>query len=448
MIQPAQRTSGVREYYFSRKQKDLDAVASQRAAAGLGPLVNLGIGAPDGMPPADAIETLCKAARTPGNHVYQNYKGLPALRQAFADWYDRYYGVRLNPQGGIQPLVGSKEGILLISLAYVNPGEKVLVPDPGYPTYTSASRLVGAEILTYDLKEENGWWPDFDALERMDLEGVKVMWVNYPNMPTGAKATPELFQKLVDFGLKHDILIVNDNPYSFILTDQPLSMLSCRGAFDCCLELNSLSKAHNMSGWRIGMVAGDPGMVGEILKVKSQMDSGMFKSLQLAAVEALGQGPEWFEALNGEYRRRREAAGRIFDALGVSYDPDIAGLFLWGKVPTVPSGEDLGEGGTPAPSGVRPFSAAAKREWTRPFPEGAGETAISSLEPFPEGDGGVRLSAGEALSEELLWGAGVFITPGCVFGKNGNDYVRISLCAPVPVLEEALGRIKEFLAKH
>lgn len=421
IIQPSERTRGVQEYYFSRKQKDLDAVNAMRASRGEDPLINLGIGAPDGMPPQAAIDALVEAATAKGNHVYQNYKGLPALRQAFADWYGRYYGVTLNPDGGIQPLIGSKEGILLISLAYVNPGEKVLVPDPGYPTYTSASKLVGAEILTYDLLPENNWWPDFEALEKMDLDGAKVMWVNYPNMPTGAKATPELYQKLVDFALKHKILIVNDNPYSFILTEKPLSIFGAEGAWDCCLELNSLSKAHNMSGWRLGMVAGAPELVAEVLKVKSQMDSGMFKALQLAAVGALEQGPEWFTALNAEYERRRAAAGRIFDALGISYNPDTAGLFLWGKVGEARPGV-----------GVSSLAGASRTEDTpRQEPKG-----------MPKG-----LTPGEELSERLLWGAGVFITPGFVFGQNGTDYVRISLCAPVPTLEKALGRVEAFLSK-
>ncbi len=396
IIKPADRTRGVQEYYFSRKQKDLDAVAAERAAAGEEPLINLGIGAPDGMPPEAAIDALVKAARTPGNHVYQNYKGLPSLRQAYADWYRRYYGVTLNPNGGIQPLVGSKEGILLISMAFINPGDKVLVPDPGYPTYTSASDLVQAEVLTYDLKEENNWWPDFDALEAMDLEGVKIMWVNYPNMPTGAKATPELYQKLVDFALRHRILLVNDNPYSFILTREPISMLAAEGAFECCLELNSLSKAHNMSGWRIGMVGGDPEIVAEVLKVKSQMDSGMFKAMQLAAIEAVSQGPEWFEQLNAEYERRRVEAGKIFDVLGVRYDKDTAGLFLWGRVPGTSSGAGM-------------------------------------------------MSLGEAVSEKILHKAGVFITPGFIFGKNGEDYIRISLCQKPEALVRARRRIEEKL---
>ena len=393
IIEPAKRTSSVKEYFFSRKQKELDALNAERAARGEDRIISLGIGAPNGMPPLPAIEALVKAAPEPGNHVYQNYKGLPVLRQAFADWYSRYYGVTLDPGSNIQPLVGSKEGILLISLTFVNPGDKVLVPDPGYPTYTSSARLAGAEILTYDLLEENHWWPDFDALERMDLEGVKVMWTNYPNMPTGAKATPEIYQRLVDFGLRHKILIVNDNPYSFILTDKPLSILAVPRAMECCLELNSLSKSHNMSGWRIGMVAGAPEMISEILKVKSQMDSGMFKPLQLAAVEALNQSPEWFAKLNSEYVRRRVAAGRIFDTLGAVYDHDTAGLFLWGRVP----------------------SGYAK-------------------------DG---MSAGEVISERVLHQAGVFITPGFIFGKNGENYIRVSLCATTEVLEAAERRIRD-----
>lgn len=393
IIEPAKRTSSVKEYFFSRKQKELDALNAERAARGEDRIISLGIGAPDWMPPLPAIEALVKAAPEPGNHVYQNYKGLPVLRQAFADWYSRYYGVTLDPGSNIQPLVGSKEGILLISLTFVNPGDKVLVPDPGYPTYTSSARLAGAEILTYDLLEENHWWPDFDALERMDLEGVKVMWTNYPNMPTGAKATPEIYQRLVDFGLRHKILIVNDNPYSFILTDKPLSILAVPRAMECCLELNSLSKSHNMSGWRIGMVAGAPEMISEILKVKSQMDSGMFKPLQLAAVDALNQSPEWFARLNSEYVRRRVAAGRIFDTLGAVYDHDTAGLFLWGRVP----------------------SGYAK-------------------------DG---MSAGEVISERVLHQAGVFITPGFIFGKNGENYIRVSLCATTEVLEAAERRIRD-----
>ena len=405
IIAPARRTETVQEYYFSRKQKELDAMNAERAARGEEPVISLGIGAPDGMPPAAAIDRLVDAAQRPGNHVYQNYKGLPQLREAYADWYRRWYGVVLDPANEIQPLVGSKEGILLISLAFLNPGDKVLVPDPGYPTYTSASKLAEAEIVSYDLKEENHWWPDFDALERTDLTGVKILWVNYPNMPTGAAATPELFARLADFGRRHGILVVNDNPYSFILTARPLSILAADGARGVCLELNSLSKAHNMSGWRIGMVGGAAELIAEVLKVKSQMDSGMFKPLQLAAIAALQSGPEWFEALNAEYARRRTAAARIFDLLGLSCDPDSAGLFCWGRIPE----------------------------------------AVSAAVDGACCGGGGRKSAGERLSDLLLHEAGVFLTPGSIFGKNGRDCIRLSLCAPVETIDRACNRIADFL---
>ena len=386
IIRPAKRTESVQEYYFSRKLKEIAQMNVDRKARGEEPVINLGIGSPDGMPPMDAVEALCSSAVKEGNHAYQSYVGLPELREAFADWYQRWYGVELDPKSEIQPLVGSKEAILLISLAFLDKGDKVLVPDPGYPTYSSASKLVEAEIITYDLCGSDGWQPDFEALESMDLSGVKIMWTNYPNMPTGAPASEELYARLVDFGRRNGILICNDNPYSFILNDRPLSILAQSGAKDCCLELNSLSKAHNMAGWRIGMVAASAEMIAEILKVKSQMDSGMFKPLQLAAVRALAQGPEWFSQLNDEYRRRRVLAGDIFDMLGVEYDHDSAGMFLWGKVP----------------SGMQ----------------------------------------GSQLSDRILYEAGVFITPGFIFGKNGEKYIRISLCAKPEVLKQAAGRIQ------
>ena len=389
-VVPAERISKVEEYYFSIKLKEIAKMNAEGAG-----VINLGIGSPDMPPTLKVREMLAKSAMEENVHGYQPYVGIPQLREAFAAWYRRYYSVELDPSNEILPLMGSKEGVMHISMAFVNPGDKVLVPDPGYPTYTSASKLVGAEIVTYDLTEENHWWPDFDALERMDLEGVKIMWTNYPNMPTGAKATPELYQKLVDFGRKHRILIVNDNPYSFILCGKPLSILAAKGSEECCLELNSLSKAHNMSGWRIGMVGGAPEYIAEVLKVKSQMDSGMFKPLQLAAVEALNQSPEWFEELNSEYVRRRVAAGRIFKTLGAVYDHDTAGLFLWGRVPS----EYAGNG----------------------------------------------MTAGEVLSERILRQAGVFITPGFIFGKNGNDYIRISLCAKPEVLERANKKIERVI---
>ena len=383
IIDPAARTRDVREYYFSRKNRQIAELNARRDT----PVINLGIGSPDRRPPQEAIDTLCDMAQQDGVHAYQSYLGAPQLREAFARWYERYYDVKLDPSCEIQPLTGSKEGILLLSLAFLDKGDKVLVPDPGYPTYTSASRLCEAQILSYDLREEDGWMPDFEALESMDLSGVKMMWTNYPNMPTGAPASRQLYERLVRFGLEHNILICNDNPYSFILNDKPLSILSVPRARECCVELNSLSKAHNMSGWRVGMIAGEREYVSELLKVKSQMDSGMFRPLQFAAAAALDCGPEWFEKLNGEYRLRKQAAARIFDYLGVKYNPDSQGLFLWGK----------------------------------------------------------RGADAEAVSDRLLEEAGVFITPGFIFGKNGREYLRISLCAEPGVFEEALERIRKVL---
>ena len=383
IIDPAARTREVREYYFSRKNRQIAELNARRDT----PVINLGIGSPDRRPPQEAIDTLCDMAQQDGVHAYQSYLGAPQLREAFARWYERYYDVKLDPSCEIQPLTGSKEGILLLSLAFLDKGDKVLVPDPGYPTYTSASRLCEAQILSYDLREEDGWMPDFDALEAMDLSGVKMMWTNYPNMPTGAPASRALYERLVRFGLEHNILICNDNPYSFILNDKPLSILSVPRARECCVELNSLSKAHNMSGWRVGMIAGEREYVSELLKVKSQMDSGMFRPLQFAAAAALDRGPEWFEKLNGEYRLRKQAAARIFDYLGVKYNPDSQGLFLWGK----------------------------------------------------------RGADAEAVSDRLLEEAGVFITPGFIFGKNGREYLRISLCAESGVFEEALERIRKVI---
>ena len=397
IIKPAKRTESVQEYYFSRKLKEIADMNAARKEKGEDPVINLGIGSPDGMPPLQAVEALCASAVHPGNHAYQSYVGLPELRQAFADWYQNWYGVSLDPKTEIQPLVGSKEAILLISLAFLDKGDKVLVPDPGYPTYSSASKLVEAEIVTYGLREDNGWQPDFESLEAMDLSGVKIMWTNYPNMPTGALATKELYSRLVDFGRRHGILICNDNPYSFILNDNPLSILAQPGAKECCLELNSLSKAHNMAGWRIGMVAAEPEIISQILKVKSQMDSGMFKPLQLAAVQALAQGTEWFSQLNEEYRRRRVLAGEIFDLLGVEYDHDSTGMFLWGRVPADKCG-----------------------------------AASCSEQELPSAK----------LSDRILYEAGVFITPGFIFGKNGGNYVRISLCARPEVLRHAAERIR------
>ena len=425
IIRPAKRTESVQEYYFSRKLKEIARMNSERLENGEEPVINLGIGSPDGMPPMEAVEALCESAHQPGNHAYQSYVGLPELRKAFADWYARWYGVSLDPVNEIQPLVGSKEAILLISLAFLDKGDKVLVPDPGYPTYSSASKLVEAEIVTYDLREDNGWWPDFDALERMDLSGVKIMWTNYPNMPTGAPASEDLYARLVDFGRRHGIMICNDNPYSFILNDRPLSILAQAGAKECCLELNSLSKAHNMAGWRIGMVAAAPEVISEILKVKSQMDSGMFKPLQLAAVKALEQGPEWFAELNAEYRRRRELAGNIFDMLGVEYDHDSTGMFLWGRI---------GQAVTSICPRLRCTETPPARGW---------ENTNSSHQPARPSE--QQLSIGAQVSDRLLYEAGVFITPGFIFGKNGEDYIRISLCAKPEVLKKAADRIAAVL---
>ncbi len=385
IIQPANRTNSVNEYYFSRKLQEIDEMNRQGEK-----VINLGIGSPDMAPAADVVDALVHGAQNPDNHAYQSYKGLRDMREAFADWYRKYYQVELDADHEIQPLTGSKEGILLLSLAFLNKGDKVLVPDPGYPTYSSATLLTEAEVVPFDLKEENGWMPDFDALEKSDLSGVKMMWVNYPNMPTGARANLQLYRKLVDFGLKHRILICNDNPYSFILNEEHLSILSVDRAKECCIELNSLSKAHNMAGWRIGMIAGAADVIANVLKVKSNMDSGMFKPLQLAAVKALAQPASWYITLNKEYQERKKLAGDIFDMLEVSYDKSSGGMFLWGKVSDT---------------------------WKN----------------------------GEELSDFILKRARVFITPGFIFGSNGDRYIRISLCAKQPVLREAAGRIKKSL---
>ena len=395
IIQPAKRTECVKEYYFSVKNKEMAKLNAERLARGEDRIINLGIGAPDGMPPLSAITSRATEAAKSGVHAYQSYTGIPELREALARWYKRYYGVTLDPATEIQPLVGSKEGILILSLTFLNPGDKVLVPDPGYPTYTSSTLLAGAELVPYRLCPEKKWQPDFEELEKMDLEGVKMMWTNYPNMPTGAPASEELYQRIVDFALKHRILVVNDNPYSFVLNDRPLSIFGAEGARECCLELNSLSKAHNMSGWRVGMVAGDADMIREILKVKSQMDSGMFRPLQLAAVSALDEGEDWFRALNAEYRRRKEVVWKIFDRIGATYDRDSQGLFVWGRLPEKIIAEAAGTGRTP----------------------------------------------GEILSDRLLYGCGVFITPGFVFGRSCGDYIRSSLCNPVDKLESAYSKV-------
>ena len=384
-ISPARRVESVKEYYFSKKLKEI----AQMNAHGAN-VISLGIGGPDRPPHSDVVDVLCTEAHKPGNHSYQPYVGLPELRKAYADWYERVYGVALNPSTEIQPLIGSKEGILHTTLAFVNPGDAVLVPNPGYPTYTSVSRLAEAEIINYDLTEENGWEPDFAQLESLPLERVKLMWVNYPHMPTGKQASMAVFEKLIDFGRRHNIVIVNDNPYSFILNDKPLSILSVEGAKDIAIEMNSLSKSHNMAGWRMAMLASNPTFIQWILKVKSNIDSGQFKPMMLAAVKALQCGKEWFDELNGEYAQRRKIAERIMTALHCRFDPAQRGLFLWGRIP-----DDC---------------------------EGS-----------------------EQLADRVLYEAKVFVTPGFIFGSNGERYIRISLCATQDNMREALERINKLL---
>ena len=327
----------------------------------------------------------------PDAHGYQPYVGLPALREAYAAWYAKYFNVELDAVTEIQPLIGSKEGILHTTLAFVNPGDGVLIPNPGYPTYTSVSKLAEAEIFTYDLTEEGGWEPDFEALERLPLQKIKLMWVNYPHMPTGKPASKALFEKIVAFGRKHGIVIVNDNPYSFVLHEQQLSILSVAGAKDIAIEMNSLSKSHNMPGWRMGMIASNPQFINWILKVKSNIDSGQFKPMMKAAIQALNADDSWYEAVNKEYRERRKIAESIMDALGCHFDPSQRGLFLWGRIP---------------------------------------DSYIDAAQ----------------LADEALYDARVFIVPGFIFGSNGNRYVRLSLCATQDKLNEALRRIKEL--KH
>ena len=383
MITPAKRLETVQEYYFSRKLKEV----AEMNAKGLD-VISLGIGSPDMPPSENTIKKLCETAPLPNVHGYQPYVGIPELRQGFADFYKRWYNVELNPATEIQPLIGSKEGILHVTLAFVNPGEKVLVPNPGYPTYSSLSSLLGAEVVYYDLLEDKNWTPDFDALEKLDLTDVKLMWVNYPNMPTGANASVELLEKLVAFAKKHNIVVVNDNPYSLILNREPLSIMQIEGAKDCCIEFNSMSKSHNMPGWRVGMIAANPTFIQWILKVKSNIDSGMFRPLQLAAAEALHNEDSWHEAMNIDlYGKRRAVAEQIMDVLGCTYDKNQVGMFVWGKIPA-------------------------------------------------------ELNDVEELTEKILHEARVFITPGFIFGSNGARYIRISLCATEQKLKEALERIK------
>jgi len=382
-FKPAERVSAVREYYFSRKLREIARLNAEGRD-----IISLGIGSPDRMPPAEAIDTLCEQARRPEAHGYQPYTGIAELRKAMSRFYSRHYGVTLDPDNEIQPLIGSKEGILHISLAFLNPGDAVLIPDPGYPTYSSVSRLVGAETITYSLTEEGGWEPDFESLERLPLDRVKLMWVNYPHMPTGRKASLRLFERLVDFGRRHDIVIAHDNPYSFILNDSPLSILQVDGAKDVAIEMNSMSKSHNMAGWRIGMLASNPMFIQWVLRVKSNIDSGQFRPMMLAAAEALDSPDSWYDDINKVYRRRRVIAEQIFDHLGCRFDPEATGMFLWGRIPD----------GEPS---------------------------------------------SESMSDRVLDNCRVFITPGFIFGSNGERYVRLSLCATEEKLSEALRRIKK-----
>lgn len=388
MIQPADRLTLVSEYYFSRKLKEVAALNAQGMD-----IISLAIGSPDMPPSPQTVDKLCEVAKQPDAHGYQPTMGTPELRQAMAGFYNRWYGVQLNPQTEVLPLIGSKEGILHVTLAFVNPGDEVLVPNPGYPTYTSLSKLLGAKVVNYNLVEANGWQPDFDELEQMDLSKVKLMWTNYPNMPTGGNARRETYERLVDFAKKHHIVVVNDNPYSFILNEEHLSILQVEGAKDCCIEFNSMSKSHNMPGWRVGLCATNAQFISWILKVKSNVDSGTFRGLQLAAATAYDNSDEWHQEANIDtYRRRRHYAAQIMETLHCSYDPHQVGMFLWGKIPD--QYDDV-----------------------------------------------------EQLTEKVLHDARVFITPGFIFGSNGKRYIRISLCAKEEKLQEALTRIADMMRK-
>ena len=381
-ITPADRVGSIQEYYFSKKLKEVAEMNAQGKN-----VISLGIGSPDLPPSEETIETLCTHAHQANEHGYQPHVGIPELRQGFADWYRTWYGVELDPKSEIQPLIGSKEGILHISLAFLNPGDGVLIPNPGYPTYSSVSKLVGAKLIYYDLLEDKGWQPDFDALEQMDLSGVKMMWTNYPNMPTGGNATPALYERIVDFGRRHGILICNDNPYSFILNEHPLSILAVPGAKEICIELNSMSKAHNMPGWRMAMLASNAQFVQWVLKVNSNIESGQFKPMQYAAAKALQADKSWYDGMNKVYRSRRDLAGQIMQALGCTYDEQQVGMFLWGRIP---------------------------------------DSAESA----------------EAIANRVLYEARVFLTPGFIFGSRGERYIRISLCCKNEALQEALNRVK------
>lgn len=382
-IQPASRMNLVQEYYFSTKLKQ---IADMRAK-GID-VLNLGIGSPDLPPSPETIEALAETAKNPKNHAYQSYVGVPAFREAFADWYQTYFNVTLNPVTEILPLLGSKEGIMHISMTYLEAGDEVLVPNPGYPTYRAASLLAGATVVEYELSEDRGWLPDLKELAKKDLSKVKLMWVNYPHMPTGAKANKAFFEELRDFAKNHNILIVNDNPYSFILNDNPMSILSVEGMKDVALELNSLSKSQNMAGWRVGMLAGKAEYVSNVLRFKSNMDSGMFLPLQLAAVKALQNPKSWYDELNAIYKVRQQTVFKLMDLLECKYDTAQTGMFVWAKIPE-------------------------------------------------------KYTSGYELSDLILEKSAVFITPGGIFGSAGDRYIRISLCAEVSLFENAIMRIKD-----
>ncbi len=386
-VKPADRTSNVQEYYFSQKLALIERMRNEGAD-----VINLGIGSPDQPPSPNTISALIGEARKPTSHGYQSYTGIAALRHEFSQWYSKYFHVKLNPGNEILLLMGSKEGIMHISMAFVNPGDEVLVPDPGYPTYSSVTNLVGGVVRKYYLDEETGWFPDLEALEKSDLGRVKLMWINYPHMPTGTKGTLDLFKKLVSFSGKHGILLVNDNPYSFIQNNEYHSLLEIEDAKETALELNSLSKSHNMAGWRIGMVAGHSDYIKTILKVKSNMDSGMFLAMQMAAVEALKNPESWYDTVNEVYTRRRKIVEEIMDILKCRYDKAQVGLFVWGRIPE----------------------------------------EITSCEEYVE---------------EILNECHVFITPGFIFGEKGGRYIRISLCAGENRLVEAKERLLKFKEK-
>ena len=385
IVKPADRTGNVQEYYFSQKLAQIYRMRREGSD-----VINLGIGSPDQPPSGNTISALIDEANKPSSHGYQSYSGIPALRKAFSDWYGKYFHVELNPDNEILLLMGSKEGIMHISMAFVNPGDEVLVPDPGYPTYSSVTNLVGGIVRKYNLTEENGWLPDLGSLEKTNLGKVKLMWVNYPHMPTGVKGSIELFEKLVAFCRKHKILLCNDNPYSFILNNKYISLLAIDGAKDIAMELNSLSKSHNMAGWRIGMVAGQSDYIKTILKVKSNMDSGMFLAMQKAAVEALNNNESWYGLINSVYSKRRRIVEEIMVLLKCRYDKSQVGLFVWGCIPE-------------------------------------------------------EIKDCESWIEDLLMKTLVFITPGFIFGMNGERYIRISLCATEERLKEARKRLEGYL---